>query len=871
MGGRILPWLGPLVLAFWPLAGSGQAAAPGADPSFEARVAQARESGYWVVREGDTMYRISRFFAADDNDARRLAAELESQNPNAFVLNDPGRLRPGARIRIPDRYLAVGTARTPAASRAGQLTPLDVTINGSKGGTWLFAEIDGSLHAPREALEEWRIQPGSDTPSVDVKGQPYVALSAIPGFKSKIDAASQSIELYFSPQAFSALRLTTELGKRPPVSEVLPAAFLNYDVNFAGQRLKEAPSVRDLGMLWEVGLSNKWGVLTSSQAVRNLTYDKSLGVASGGLRLETTFTHDFPDSNRTLRLGDTTTRAGMWGRNVYYGGIRYGTNFALTPGIVTQPLPTLQGVSAAPSTVELYVNDVLRQTSSVPTGPFAIDNFPVLTSGGEARIVVRDLLGRETVIMQQFITTTQLLAAGLDDFSFEAGRVRLNMGIESNDYGPGFVSGFWRRGVSNQVTLEGRADATADLKVVGAGAAFELPYQVLGTAAIVGSHHARLGGGSKWLLGIDRQNPHSSLTLQAYGSSIDYRELGQEVDVKPYKLQLAGRWTYYTDNRGSLGVGYAYISRYGESRIETVSANYSIPLGQGSNLTFTASHAIAGATGTSAGLTFVMPLDNGRMLTANANTNRDKTDFYASASQNPTADSPYGWRTLAGRQQQAARFEAGGYYMGRFGNQSAEVSVSPKQEALRLTSSGGLVLADSHFFATRRVDQSFAVAEVKDYANIGVGIGGNVLTRTDKQGIALIPQLWPYQVNSVRLDPNELPMSAEIESIEQSVVPAWRSAVKINFPVRAGRGALLRIVFDDGQPAPPSAIVRIEGDKEEFYVARRGEAYVTGLLPGSRVVLTWNGKSCALDVKLPPAERDEVLRIGPIQCKGVAR
>ena len=40
------------------------------------------------------------------------------------------------------------------------------------------------------------------------------------------------------------------------------------------------------------------------------------------------------------------------------------------------------------------MNDVLRQVSNVPTGPFAIDNLPVLTGNGEARLVVRDLGSR---------------------------------------------------------------------------------------------------------------------------------------------------------------------------------------------------------------------------------------------------------------------------------------------------------------------------------------------------------------------------------------------------------------------------------------------------------------------------------------------
>ena len=60
-----------------------------------------------------------------------------------------------------------------------------------------------------------------------------------------------------------------------------------------------------------------------------------------------------------------------------------------------------------------------------------------------------------------------------------AGRVRRNLGLESADYGPAFAGGTWRRGVSNTLTLEGRAEATHRLKLLGAGLLTMLPWQVL--------------------------------------------------------------------------------------------------------------------------------------------------------------------------------------------------------------------------------------------------------------------------------------------------------------------------------------------------------------------------------------------------------
>ena len=286
----------------------------------------------------------------------------------------------------PAAFAQVGNSAIAPSASQDKVFPLDVTVNGAKGGTWVFIERNGVLYAPRDAFDEWRLQFKTDVKPIDFKGEPYWPLAAVPGFKAKIDYGTQSATLLFDPQSFTALKLEKEIVKRPVVSAPLPSAFFNYDFNYTGTALRGAPTVNDVGMLTEVGVTGAWGVLTSSQVARHITSGVEDDQQRPFLRLETTLTHDFPESNRTLRIGDATTRSGAWGRNVYFGGVQFGTNFALTPGFISQPIPSLRGLSTAPSTVELYVNDVLRQTSTVPTGPFAIDNFPIVSGSGEARV-----------------------------------------------------------------------------------------------------------------------------------------------------------------------------------------------------------------------------------------------------------------------------------------------------------------------------------------------------------------------------------------------------------------------------------------------------------------------------------------------------
>ena len=753
-----------------------------------------------------------------------------------------------------------------------RLLPLEVTVNGSKGGTWLLLEQYGSLYAPREAFDEWRVQARENAKAVTYRGMEYLPLSSIPGFSANINFSSQSIELTFSPQNFAATRLTTEINIKPVLSPVLPSFFVNYDLNYSTTLSRGAVSAKDLGALTEFGASNSWGVLTSSYVARNLTGNASQGTPRSWARLETTFTKDLPESDRTLRIGDAITRTGLWGSGVYFGGVQLGTNFTLMPGFITQPSPALRGISTAPSTVELYVNDVLRQVTTVPTGPFVIDNAPSLRGSGDARLVVRDLLGRETVITQSFFTNGQLLATGLSDWSVEAGRLRLDLGSTSSRYGDIFTSGTWRSGFNDGLTIEGRTELTRQNKVLGGGLVAGLPWQILGRSALVASRGQSLGSGYQWQLGLERQGLRTGVFLQAQGSSINFRQLGQDSLSLPSKLQLAGNLSHDAGSVGSFGLGFASISRFDALRISSISANYATKVGENSSLNLTASYAIAGASGTAMGATLVVPFEKNRVVTGSFSKRSGQQDYYLTASQNPGSEDSLGWRTLAGQQQGDARAEGGLYYTGRYGRLTGDLSASRNQSAVRLGASGGLVLADGYLFATRRVDDSFAVAEVAGYGDVGIGLGSNVLTRTNSAGIALIPRMNAYQNNAIRIDPAELPLSAEIDSIEQVVVPARRSAVKVVFPVRSGRAALIRLIFDDGEPAPLGAVVKIEGDNQDFYVARRGEAFVTGLQQAiNQLRLTWNDKQCQFSVIMPPPSPDEVVRLGPLQCKGVTR
>ncbi|WP_240788553.1 fimbria/pilus outer membrane usher protein [Ramlibacter henchirensis] len=746
--------------------------------------------------------------------------------------------------------------------------PLEVIVNGVRGGTWTLLERGGKLHAPADAFEEWRLIRGAS--SVQYRGENWYALSDIAGFQARLNFAEQTIELDFSPSAFNAVRIATEGAMaRPALSESIPAAFFNYDLNFQavnGSGL--APSTRDLGGLFEGGWSGPWGLLTSSFVARNLAGSDPLA-RTEFKRLETTFTRNFLDGNTTLRLGDTYTRAGLTSQPVYFGGLQYAKDFSLQPGFITQPVPVLAGVSTAPSTVELFINNSLRQVTQVPPGPFRIDNVPALAGAGEARLVVRDILGRETVITQSLISNGRMLEAGLDDWSMELGWPRESLGRASADYGRLFAAGFYKQGLSKELTLEGNAEVSAAVRRVGAGALHALPFSSVGLAAFSVSQDEDGRVGHNWQLGIERSGFEHGLAASIIGASPRFRQVG--VRTGQPELQGVVSYSYTHADIGQIGLSYGLVESDPAGRTRTVNLIYSVRLGLRATLSLLASRVTGAGAGSSVGLTLNVPLDNRVLVTGGAGVRGGEREYFAGFSRSLNAETGWGYRGNTGRRSGGNFAEGGAHYQGDHFFASGDVSAASQQSALRLGLVGGAVLADGMVFATRRVQDSFAIVEVPGYADVGVGFQSGNLTRTDASGRALLPRLLPFQRNAIRLDPAELPISAELDSIEMDAVPALRSAVKITFPVRTGRAALVRVVLDDGQPAPAGAEMEIAGDPKVFYVARRGEAFLTGMQPANRVRLHWKKKTCSMEVPLPPGTKDEIARLGPVLCTGVPR
>lgn len=756
---------------------------------------------------------------------------------------------------------------TQGKSDTDRLLPVDVTVNEAPSGQWLLLQRNDILYASEEAFVEWRLQRPENIQRLQTRGRTWLTLSSLPGFAAHFDAANQSIALTFSAAAFKPTTLMNEPQSPLQLTPATTAAFANYDLNLSGSQVRAAPYSQNFGALVDFGISGQWGVLTSSYIGQNLIGDQVRSVR----RLETVWNKDFPETNMTLRLGDSATHLGAFNSSFNFMGIQLTRNFSLRPGFVTQPIPVLFGTSSTPSMIDLYVNEVLRQTTRVPTGPFTIDNLPLITESGEARLVVKDALGRETVSVQPFFTHADLLEQGLSDWAVELGKIRRNLGTDNANYGPSFASALWRQGINKQLTAQAELKWSADTKRMSGGAVYALPLQALGILEIARSHDQTLGQGRKWALGFEKSTPTQRLTWRTEGASRAYREIDWESNTVPNRLQISSSYSYTSARFGAMSLAYARTNTFDQGYLSTLSASYAIRVGPRGSASLTANRVVGKTSAYTIGLALLFSLEKGITVTSNTTQTAGQTDTYISASRPLMTDIGTSWRALSGTRSGVVYSEGGLYYQGNKGQLSADMSASAAQQTWRLGAQGGAVLMDKRFFAARRIENSFALVDIPNYPGIKVNFQGNNAMRTDKNGILMLTNLQPYQNNRIQLDVSELPLNAEIDNLEQVAVPAAHSGVKITFPIRTGRAALIRIVFDDGLPAPVGAEVKLMGDQKDFFVARHGQTFITGLQEKNTLRLKWNERYCDLDITLPPEKPNDMTRLGPLTCLGVPR
>ncbi|MGM0517704.1 MAG: fimbria/pilus outer membrane usher protein [Pseudomonadota bacterium] len=718
----------------------------------------------------------------------------------------------------------------------------------------VLQDEQGRLLVDEETLSAAGLTP-PDIPATQRNGVPYYSLDAVPDLDYRIDEKTQQLLLNADASGFQVLEVDEMTDNRALPQRPAPGGFFNYDIIHQSTDFADSTS----GTM-EIGVFNQLGTGTTTFLASDAPSRRDL------VRLNTTWRRDWPAQARTLSLGDAISRSGSWGRSVQFAGIQWGTNFQTRPDFVTFPLPRIRGETTVPASIDLYTNDRRRLQEEIRPGPFSLENIPATVGINEVQMVIRDVLGRERVISRPFYVSQSLLKKGLQDFSYEAGAIRRNYALRSNDYGRVFLAGTHRLGLSERLTGEARVELVEDQQTAGLGLAWLAgPSVGVITAGAAGSS-SEAGNGALLSLGFNRRGRRNSYGFRYTWTAREFRQLGLQPGQPAPEQTLSAHFGTRLADRVSVSLGYTGVERRDGPDTQLVDIGLSARVFERVSL-----HAsflrdlenresiarlmlsVPLGSRTNASVSHVREEDGlGTRLQLQKNLPRGTGLGYRLSTEN----NPSGYDRHRGTLQ--ARTD--------FGTYQADVSRLDDQTSYRLNASGGIAVLGGEAFISRSIDQSFGVVRVGQYPDVRVYHENHLIDRTSPNGTAFIPDMRAFERNQVRIAGGDLPLDARIGTLDSIAVPGYRQGALVEFDAEPARGALITLVQENGEPIPAGATVRIVGKDQRFPVARRGQTWVTGLPPVSTIEARWDGHRCTAGIQLPD-NPGPVPQIGPVTCK----
>jgi outer membrane usher protein len=816
-------------------------------------------------RHSDPKLLLCLGLAISGTPAGGIAAQADSGSAQVAAVPQGARPTSVSAATTPYAVLPPGETSGPATSSAAApsqyeelLLEVDVNEQGLKDTVVVLRAPGGRLFFSEEDLKRWRVKIPPEGGVITAAGR-YYPLASITGAKSELDEVNQRLKLRLPAEAFETAisGLMTPAGAPPPIVPQR-GGFLNYSLSASDSGVGRVSSG-----LFEAGYFSSTGAFDNTFSVPRFEG------SARAVRLESTYAIDYPEKLSSVRLGDSINGAGSWGLPVRFGGVQYRTNFNTQPGFIRSPIAvSASGLAALPSVVDVFVNNALVSRQSVAPGPFSVTNIPVVSGGGEVRLVVRDLLGREQIITQPFYRNVTLLKRGLSEYSYEAGVVREDFSVASNRYGSPLATATYRYGLTDFVTSELHGEVTRDLAALGSTASVLFDRVGLITVTAAGSEQAGRSG-ALGAVGFERQTRALSFAVNSQWTSIDFRQIGLALDQPPRRRQTSATAGMQFGVFGSLSATYVIQQFRDQPQNEIVSLGYNIPLGRYAQLNFAALKSISESGGKSFFTTLAIPIDGYTSATVSRERNLSQTgnstvDSVLVQKSLPQGDG-YGYRL----QKRGSDTLAGLSLQNRVGTYSVEAAnSSAASTAWRVDAAGGLGYVGGHLFATRTIADSFGVVRVADFPNVRVLQDNQVVARTDESGYAVIPRLRPYDRNPISIEQNDVPLDSLIGGPRLVAVPYYKSGVMLDFPIKRVRAGVLRIADESGADIPSGALAQIEGGAERFPVALRGELYMNGFANKDRVVITWQGRSCTIEVVYPQTS-DPLPDLGTYVCKGL--
>ncbi len=724
---------------------------------------------------------------------------------------------------------------------------------------------------------DWRINPETLKALQAQQGFLGVdALSAL-GIGVVLNRSSLTLDVTLDPKARAAQEIALRSMMQPDGSVAVPAAAFAAGLTGSLQYLRsEGAFSRSTTSLDLSGFANMGG-----KDGLYLLYGGSIGLSGGRMdyrRDRVLAFHDDVNSALRYSAGDLYPILPTLVGDIQLAGLSIERNYQeIQPLRNVRPTGQRSFRVERPSRIEIYSNGALLRTLEVQPGVVDLRSLPAIATTSNISIVVEDSFGRREIDAFTLSSEIELLATGLSEFNLSAGLL-LDDRFGSFRYGDDPVAaGFYRRGVSEGLTLGAHFAAAASVQNLGADTALLILGGLL-TSSLTASH-GDSGSGAAILVeyrgdpfGLGARN--AQLNLRAEGRSRQYENLGS-FGGDSLKLDAFAEYRFDLTDMLGLSFGASIFDRYDEpGSTRSVYAGLQASLGR-AFVTATGRYAARADGSGDSGVLLTLSLPLGRMHFISANvdsgTGRSRVEFrkrrdfaipdydYSGFIQHaPTADEAGARARFAN-----SRFEAEGFASHLLQDAGDTTSMGLRAQA-------GIAYADGTVAVGRDPGRGFAL--VKKSASLGsarvdvFGQGSNRrIAQANALGPAVVPQVSPYRPDNISVGIIGDNPYADVGPGEYQTDAGASTGHVIPVGTDVTLSGIVRFLRPDGAPlAARYGIARRQdgGSSEPIFTTSEGRAFIPDLRAGTYLMEFDNGRfHASVDV---PSGSDGQIDLGQV-------
>jgi outer membrane usher protein len=234
----------------------------------------------------------------------------------------------------------------------------------------------------------------------------------------------------------------------------------------------------------------------------------------------------------------------------------------LQPQTIARPTGASSFTLSRQSTVEIYINGQMVRRVLLNPGTFNLRDFPFTQGANDVRLSILDDAGRTQILRFNLFLDQAQLATGLSEFGFYAG-VKAPLGPNGPVYTDHWqVSGFYRRGINDSLTLGGNFQADQWVQMGGVEAIAGTPIGVF-AANVAGSEIRGFGAGYAATFTYQRLIPRrdgqsDSLNLAFQTFSKNFGPVGTIIPNNPFEYEVSGGYSHAFNDYLYSGVDVHY-------------------------------------------------------------------------------------------------------------------------------------------------------------------------------------------------------------------------------------------------------------------------------------------------------------------------